>query len=554
MDNVSRVGSESLVLSDSAATARSGRGPRVPRGGCQDTAEGGALGNTTKLPDIKSASFPDKSLKNQEFRSGSGLSKSRKKIFESFDSDTGEVVPFEYNAKRQAYVQCYDEDTAVYQRWALLTHSRKILSESSMIVDRAKVYDSPYTDLTHLIFYTNLKTKKLCSYSSHKAGMPVIRKKRNKAEKRINKAPVFRTINCYRQSVPSEDVEIWRKPDTKKASFHNVGVCGSVWNCPVCSTKINAKRRVQIKDAYEAVSKLDGSAYMLTFTIKHGFGDSLDDLTSKFKEAYDIMSKSYAFKDITRKEPLKRPRKESMSFLSHIGRVTSLEVTYGKKNGWHPHEHQLWFFERDLKKSEITKIQDRLFDEWKSACVSVGLPEPLKWLVEKDIKTGKVIKKRYLALDIRKALTAEEYLTKFSTTRNWGIENELANSNAKKAKKSGRTPFQLLEDSMFGDDWATKKFIEFAYAFKGKHQIQFSRKLKAFLKDNAELLVDDSLESDVELAASTDSESEFLMKLTRLEFEIVVDQDLYSKVLIAAKHYGIDGVYQILDQYDRMAV
>ncbi|OZJ72214.1 hypothetical protein CEO93_28265, partial [Klebsiella pneumoniae] len=144
----------------------------------------------------------------------------------------------------------------------------------------------------------------------------------------------------------------------------------------------------------------------LAFTVKRGIGDDIDELLTKFKNAMQHLQKSQAFKEATRQTALKRPRAESMPFLGYIGRIANLEVTFGKQNGPHPHEHHLWFFRRELPARAINLLRDRLFDAWATACKAVGLPAPLK-----TVKVGKTVK--HLGLDIRKALSAQEYLTKF---------------------------------------------------------------------------------------------------------------------------------------------
>ncbi|OZJ94478.1 hypothetical protein CEO89_28260, partial [Klebsiella pneumoniae] len=128
----------------------------------------------------------------------------------------------------------------------------------------------------------------------------------------VNVAPKFRVVSCYRNKVPGEKPELWKNRESGSVAWHKIAVCGSVWTCPLCSPKINRMRREEISDAYNAVSDVGGSSYMLTFTVKHGIGDDIDELLTKFKNAMQHLQKSQAFKEATRQTALKRPRAESM--------------------------------------------------------------------------------------------------------------------------------------------------------------------------------------------------------------------------------------------------
>jgi hypothetical protein len=188
-----------------------------------------------------------------------------------------------------------------------------------------------------------------------------------------------------------------------------------------------------------------------------------------------------------------------------------------------------------------------LFDAWSDACSAVGLSRPLK-----NVRVGNQY--RFVGLDIRKALSASEYLTKYGayTTegeaklRRWGPEKELASSHVKEAKLSGRTPFQLLYDYAQGDKQAGEKFCDFAEAFRGRHQLQFSRSLKAFLLEN-HVEIDDSEEGDRALAAALENESKRLGELTDGQFTKIVLHDCHAVVLSICRHSGFDAAVAYVD-------
>ena len=492
------------------------------RGDCA----GGALGTTTIFTDIKSVNTAPNSVKKQRVRTET-------------DPETGETFSYVFDRKTSSWVPQYDAQAAEMEKWMLLGYARRILSRPGYFEERLKKSRHAYSDLTAKVVFCDLLTRKVVSVPAHEIGQAVVRKKCHDIEGSRNRAALFRVINCYGSTVPGRQPELWQSPDSGKVAFHGVGVCGSVWTCPCCSPKINMGRREEIAHAYEAMSAVGGSAYMLTFTIKHGIGDDLRELGDKFKGAMQQFQKSYAFKEVTRKVALARPRAGSLPLLGYIGRIANLEVTHGK-NGWHPHEHHLWFFRRDLTPRELVAVRDSLYAAWADACEFVGLPRPLK-----TVKVGSVVK--FLGLDIRKALSASEYLTKYGAytadgearDRRWGPEKELASSHVKQARAKGRTSFQLLYDYSQGDAQAGQKFCEFAEAFRGRHQLQFSRSLRAFLLEHGQE-VDNSEEGDKAHASALANESQKLGELSDGQFEKIVTHQAHALVLSICRHNGFD--------------
>lgn len=511
------------------------------------------LGNTTIFTANPAQQTTQKPLKKQLVK-------------EVFDPETGELFQYTYCEKRQEWLKDWDRDEALLERWMLQRYAKNYLSRPEFWEDREKAVYAPYTDLTAKVQYCDISTREVVSVLAHTIGQPVVKQKRHflsgsrfsdvetRAEsstKAVNRAPIFRVVSCFGSKVPKKSAELHQNVDSGSVCWHNVAVCGSVWTCPICSAKINRARRDEISRAYEAVSKDEGCAYMFTFTLKHGLGDDLNDLLGKMKEAFQHFQKSSSFKEVTRKKALVRPQADSLPFLGYIGRIANLEVTYGQRNGWHPHEHHLWFFRRELTPSEVVKIRDRLFDAWKAACLSVGLPAPKKFGKNPDGS------RRCIALDIRKAMSAQEYLTKFGQfdsdgslrERRWGPEKELAGAHIKKATTKGATPFQLLYQAAQGCVHSRERFVEFAQAFKGRHQLQFSRSLKTYLSSLEEsVVVDDSEEGDLALASALDGDSVLFLQLTDHQFDKVVRNRAQGSLLIIARNQGLSAVLEFLAQ------
>lgn len=484
------------------------------------------LGNTTNFTDEFSGKVEPLTIKNQRLK-------------EVLDPETGETFSYVYDEKRQQWVKAYDADAAEMERWLLLRSAQRILGRPQYWEERLKKSRHVYTDLTAVVEYCDVQTREIVKVAAHLIDQPVQRAKLYDIEGTRSWSTKFRVVRCYLSKVAGRQPELWKSPKSGRVAWHNVGVCGSVWTCPCCAPKINLRRREEIALGYEAVAAANGVAYMMTYTIKHGIGDDLNQLVTKEKEAMQLLQKSQAFKEVTRKAPLKRPRAGSLPYLGYLGRIANLEITHGEKNGWHPHEHHLWFFKRELTARELERVRSSLFDAWSDACNAVGLPRPLK-----TIKVaGKV---RYLGLDVRKAMSASEYLSKFGHERLWAPEKELASSHVKQAKAKGRTPFQLLAEYADGNAQAGQKFVEFAEAFLGRHQLQFSRTLKAWLADH-QIEIDDGEEGDLAHAASLQDDSEKLGQLSDTQFEKVTTNRAHSSVLAICRIHGFASAVRFID-------
>jgi hypothetical protein len=358
--------------------------------------------------------------------------------------------------------------------------------------------------------------------------------------------PVFRTVLCLQRTVPGRDASVWQSTKTKNCSWHDLIACGSPWTCPLCSARINLARREQITRVYEAVKShtVGGCAYMLTFTVRHGIGDDCKLLVSNMKDAMQLLQKRAEWKAATRRKALVKPRAGSIPFLDYIGRIAALEATHGA-NGWHPHEHHLWFFKKKLSAQKINLLRKKLFLAWAECCVAVGLEAPLE-------KYG---------LDVREALSAAEYIAKFAelgNERRWGPEKEIASSHVKKGNKKGRSVMQILSDSMrLNDDVASSSsldfemnsdaflFLDFANAFLGRHQLQMSRTLKTFLREFG-IDIDETEQGDLDLAHALEADSELQFEVTASDFRCIVRNKAQATVLFICKSQGADAAFAFI--------
>lgn len=467
------------------------------------------------------------------------------------DAETGEVQTWvRVDARSGAtWRRDYDQDAADLERWMLQGYARRLLWQFEDRDARRKV---PFTEVAP---YCELHTGAIRwaavaeRYRLELEPVPAFTRLEDRAmiEAKQKRAALYRVVNCCRDKIGNSVApEIWYSDEAQRASYHKVAVCGSVWTCPICSRRINLGRQGEIAAAYNLFvggkpelrpGVRDGDAMLVTLTVRHGVGDDLGVLLDALKLADRTQQKSYGYKCLVGfKRTVNKVRVSVPSEVAYIGRISATELTHGQ-NGWHPHLHQLWFFDRRLTSQEVERIRADLFQAWRAACVKVGLPAPLEFS-----KGG-----RALGVDVRRALSAEEYLTKFAHERQWSPEREIASQHSK-GGRSGRSAFQLLADYAQGDQHAGALFRVFAGATLRRHQLQWSQGLLERLR---ELGYDEVLASDEELAAGRDEGARLMGELGDAEWSALVGAarfgiEAHGTTLAIAKSSGFDAAVAFL--------
>lgn len=320
--------------------------------------------------------------------------------------------------------------------------------------------------------------------------------------------PTERVSICLRNRIVKrgsdkfEEIKVWKHRETLKAFYSGLMVCGSVWLCPVCAAKISERRRKEIHQAFNEHKKQGGKIALLTLTFSHKESDRLKVLLDLFGQAT---------MKFMRGRPFDRIRAE----MGLIGRIRVYEVTYGV-NGFHPHVHMALFYENEI---DLAEMKVKMFELWHEACSKCGLST--SWKHGLDLQDGK---------------EAENYLSKHG---NWSIEHELSKSHIKKAKNDSLTPFDFLREFIETEDEDyLKLFKEYAEAFKGKRQIQWTRGLKI------RFLIDDK--SDEELAKEKTEEADLLGILDWEEWKVILNNNNRSRFLDYVEKYGFDMAYDLI--------
>jgi hypothetical protein len=136
----------------------------------------------------------------------------------------------------------------------------------------------------------------------------------------------------------------------KDGVYHYTGMstCGSGWCCPVCSAKIRYHRADEVSRA--VVSALDKGmdALFVTRTIPHSAEDRLGVTLGLLAEGRRYVANQQVVKGVRRSA-------------GYLGGIASKEITYGV-NGWHPHTHDIEYYERALSLEDFAALSSVYFE------------------------------------------------------------------------------------------------------------------------------------------------------------------------------------------------
>jgi len=136
----------------------------------------------------------------------------------------------------------------------------------------------------------------------------------------------FAVLSC--QKCLGSFARVMRSEDG--AYIDGVTTCKSIWTCPVCAERIICQRRDQLKDALGAGYK----TVMVTVTLQHDKTDRLCDLLRCLKGAVKRLKSGRWWSNF----------KDRWGVIAY---VSSYEITWGDRFGWHPHVHMLLFLDHD---------------------------------------------------------------------------------------------------------------------------------------------------------------------------------------------------------------
>lgn len=317
--------------------------------------------------------------------------------------------------------------------------------------------------------------------------------------------PKNRVAICLRHQIDKYgDVDVFKHRSTQRAFYGGLMVCGSVWTCPVCASKISERRRLELKTAFKAHLDSGGYCTMVTLTFSHSARDKLDDLLIALGKSVNRFRSGKRYNNFRQEIGL-------------IGSIRAFEITYGA-NGWHPHIHLLLMHTNEVEPWDMVELQDRLYSMWEGACAA------------NDLDTN-----RAHGLKLHDAAEASTYIGKWGDLMDkpWGTDSEMTKANIKKGRSGNITPFDMLraivED---GDLEYETKFREYASATKGKQQLVWSPGLKDRFQ------IDDK--TDEEVSTEKLEESDLLGRLSWQDWKFILHNNLRFELLQQVESCGYD--------------
>lgn len=324
--------------------------------------------------------------------------------------------------------------------------------------------------------------------------------------------PRERVSKCLRSLIPAAaTVDVYRSVEFQSAHLGGLQVCASVWCCPVCSAKITERRRVELAAGVQFWrAEAGGYLLLVTYTLRHHQGDSLQLLLAALLRAFDALNAGRWWVAFADKHRI-------------FGKIRSLEVTYGD-SGWHPHIHVLYF----LGSGPIPAVN----------AFEIALKERWIYLLQKQGRDASWAN----GVDVRMSDEAiSQYLAKYGQEPQWKIEHEMTKAPAKIAKNGGRTAFQLLKDYFNGDELSGRLFMQYAANFKGKSQLHWSKGLRSLLSLEKE-------KTDEELANSKELDSILWAQVTRKQWLYIVNNDARAEFINLAAAGDVVAFWSFVDE------
>lgn len=330
------------------------------------------------------------------------------------------------------------------------------------------------------------------------------REKRYRIQKYIQKYRLAGNTVCTCGQPVADYITLKKNSDHGNINAGGIATCGSVWACPVCRAKIVNKRAKELKEIYQEGRKKDYKFHLITFTFPHSKHDNLAALYGSSTLRTGLAG---AFTKFRQSRTWSKEFKKKMQL---IGDVRSVEITWGKQNGFHPHIHLIAITEGDFN---AEKWEKKFLKTWRKNCESSGL----------GIPSGRGVK-----VDPVRDAEMVTYLSK------WSVGNELTSGPAKEGKAGNYSiaelEYFLIDDKARG---STRDGLQIqdvagtlrAYysAMHGQKQLVFGGK-KGWKKE----LLNQDEQTDAEMAADEADNVRDVLILKKSLYQGLKKENIFS--------------------------
>jgi hypothetical protein len=264
-------------------------------------------------------------------------------------------------------------------------------------------------------------------------------------------------------------VGLKRNPENLRAAETGLQHCRRN-DCPTCGSKIAYGRSQEIEQGVSEAFGKGMGVYLGLLTFPHHPGQRLKALKKALYGSWGAAVSG-------------RRRYTLRERYGLVGFIRAFEATHGK-NGWHPHFHILWFFERPLTPQELASFEQTIFDAYAKGITDRGLERPLRGLCEVRPITG-----------LNDGNKLGHYLAKVA-----GFE--MGRSDLKQGDhEKGLNPFEILDRFGTGgdlDDYAL--WHEWEATMDGARRIEWSRGSKPLALPSLKSLLTVAERTDEEIA------------------------------------------------------
>lgn len=304
--------------------------------------------------------------------------------------------------------------------------------------------------------------------------------------------------NCLIKSKPNGVTVV---NANKKLKTYGTFHCHRHSICPICAAFKHQQLKSYLISAFKMQAKEKKSAFMFTFTVP-----SKDFILRNGEKIYITCDEMLKLLLGTQARFLQNRFFQDLRAKLHIkDSFFVTETTYNTINGWHPHNHALyWLPDENLQ--ELLKYEDKMREKWAIAFrTTLKKVFPYDENSNADVDVINRIKLNTLLKCFEKSEMPGVFISKNkdgsirkadSANYFWSSTDEITGTKFKKARaKNSYSIFQLLEMSLKDSTaWAWARYREFAKASYKRQIFRFSggflKAIKSWIKDNPEPIVE----------------------------------------------------------------
>jgi hypothetical protein len=292
----------------------------------------------------------------------------------------------------------------------------------------------------------------------------------------------------------ASEVKITYSEEYKRALYKGLVVCASWSSCPLCGGKISERRRVELATAVEELRSRGLVTVLITLTQSHKAGDDLREQVDRLYARWAWVKDHRAYRRLIEQYGVEGPGRGG-KIARRLYMVNAFDYTAGY-NGHHGHLHPLVFL---APGSDVAAYGREVSELWYlSGGGRFGLVRVTGELVADDMNAWE----RGCKVTSNDGEVAD-YITKFGKLPRWDLDRELTKSAVKRGRggqghSKHYTPIELLESySLTGNKQHGARWLEYARAMDGRHQLTWSPGLRSFVGLNEVAPSDEELAGEV---------------------------------------------------------